>query len=518
MYEILQSNTADGIEFKLRAFSDYLLIDFVTGPEVLTPHYVFKVLELIKGNNKCTEFICSYFSALIQGYESAYHICVFLEELHIEKTKFLLEANHKLHVIPVCYDEKFGSDLTHLSKLLNVDIKKIIELHFNAHYKVIMTGFLPAFFYLSGLPKLLELSRKKTPNKKVPQGSVAIANEYSGVYPVNSPGGWYILGRTPVNMIHSLIEGKRLIEIGDNVRFEKIDIVRYSEIEKNQENNKHYLFNEGQAIIVKAGGLLSIQDKGRSKMRAFGVQKSGPMNRSMYKVANQILNNPDNSTVLECAIGAVNIKFQQPTLISVVGMNLFIQVNHIVKTGNVISISAGDILEITPRSNQTYYYIGIKFGWQNEELLGSRSCNNHLGMSSLKKFDRLQYLPFSTKGLEINIRLPLLNNSLEFEPGPEFNMLSDKQKKLIYSASFNILPQSNRMAISLGLIPELCHSINIKSVPVIPGIIQLTPDGQIIILMYDCQTIGGYPRIGYLNEKSRDDLSMIPFGESIHFT
>lgn len=135
-----------------------------------------------------------------------------------------LDVDHELpsrtFIIPVCYDIEFGLDLDKVADRTGLTIEQITTLHAESGYRVYMLGFLPGFLYLGGLPAELEIARKQTPRLSVPKGSVAIGGQQTGIYPSDSPGGWQIIGRTPI----SLFEPKTdfLIQPGDFIQFQPI--------------------------------------------------------------------------------------------------------------------------------------------------------------------------------------------------------------------------------------------------------------------------------------------------------
>jgi inhibitor of KinA len=124
--------------------------------------------------------------------------------------------------LPVYYDLQ-GSDLLAVSATLEISPKDLIELHTSATYQVEFIGFLPGFPYLSGLPEELQIPRKETPSRAIAAGSVAIAAGQCGIYPRQSPGGWYVLGQSPLSFFDVAQESPSFLEIGDHINFYTID-------------------------------------------------------------------------------------------------------------------------------------------------------------------------------------------------------------------------------------------------------------------------------------------------------
>lgn len=131
--------------------------------------------------------------------------------------------------IPVCYD--FGLDLSFVLQEKNMSRESFIQLHTEPLYKVFGVGFLPGFLYLGGLHKQLEIVRKQTPKLDVFEGAVAIGGNQTGIYPQESPGGWHIVGKTPVRLFDSSKEPPTFIAPGDQVKFYAISEARYKVLE-----------------------------------------------------------------------------------------------------------------------------------------------------------------------------------------------------------------------------------------------------------------------------------------------
>jgi inhibitor of KinA len=141
----------------------------------------------------------------------------------------------RLVEIPVCYGGEYGPDLNDVAELNKLTPAQVIELHSSTHYLVYFLGFVPGFAYLGELPEALLTPRLATPRRIVPAGSVGIAGNQTGVYPVATPGGWRIVGRTPTAMFRPDASSLNLLAIGDRVRFVPITPEKFlalHEIEK----------------------------------------------------------------------------------------------------------------------------------------------------------------------------------------------------------------------------------------------------------------------------------------------
>lgn len=129
----------------------------------------------------------------------------------------------RLWRLPVCYEGEFAPDLAEVAQRTGKTVEEVIALHSGATYFAYVLGFMPGFAYLGGLPKALDLPRRKEPRVRVPQNSVAIAGEMTAIYPWESPGGWHLIGRTPVALFDLRREQPILWGAGDEVQFARVD-------------------------------------------------------------------------------------------------------------------------------------------------------------------------------------------------------------------------------------------------------------------------------------------------------
>jgi KipI family sensor histidine kinase inhibitor len=138
----------------------------------------------------------------------------------------------RLVEIPVCYGGEFGPDLAEVCAMHGMTAAQAVEMHASVEYLVYFLGFVPGFAYLGELPKELVMPRLAAPRRRVPAGSVGIAGNQTGVYPFATPGGWRLLGRTPVKMFRSDRDGLSFLSIGDRVQFLPVSPERFAEMER----------------------------------------------------------------------------------------------------------------------------------------------------------------------------------------------------------------------------------------------------------------------------------------------
>ena len=132
--------------------------------------------------------------------------------------------------IPVCYGGEFGPDIDTVADTHNLTVAQVIDLHCEPEYLIYMVGFTPGFPFLGGLSEKLHTPRLETPRTLVPEGSVGIANNQTGIYPVASPGGWQLIGRTPVKLFAPRRQNPFLYQAGDRIKFNPVSVEEYTRL------------------------------------------------------------------------------------------------------------------------------------------------------------------------------------------------------------------------------------------------------------------------------------------------
>lgn len=157
------------------------------------------------------------------------------------------QAGLRIWQIPVCYGGEYGEDIEYVASHAGITPEEVVKIHSGSVYRIYMLGFLPGFAYLGGLDKRIHTPRLKTPRTRIPPGSVGIGGEQTGIYPIASPGGWQLIGRTPVKLYDPRRELPILFEAGDYLRFVPIDKKRFEEIAAQVEAGtyKYRLAQEG---------------------------------------------------------------------------------------------------------------------------------------------------------------------------------------------------------------------------------------------------------------------------------
>ncbi|WP_178988182.1 5-oxoprolinase subunit PxpB [Winogradskyella schleiferi] len=235
------------MSYKLR-FSQYnersILVEWpaIIDENVLHDVLNFKTRIELKIYKPIVDIISTYASLLIIYNTTIENVNDEFSTLKVlyksQDAKKLLKS--KTFRIPVCYEDEFAMDLDNYSVAKNLSKSALIKLHSEAVYTVFFIGFLPGFLYLGGLNPTLHLDRKETPNLNVKKGSVAIGGKQTGIYPQDSPGGWHIIGNSPLELFKPKQNPPCVVKAGDKVKFNPITKSEYLRI---QDDIKRSSFN-----------------------------------------------------------------------------------------------------------------------------------------------------------------------------------------------------------------------------------------------------------------------------------
>jgi len=275
--------------------------------------------------------------------------------------------------------------------------------------------------------------------------------------------------------------------------------------------------------VIEKGLLTSIQDLGRFGYAGMGVPQSGVMDRYSAKMANLLVGNKKFEAVLEITLMGPVLKFTKSTLCVVVGIEAQVSLNEMkIKLLQPFWVQDGDVLHIKQVTQGARVYLAISGGFQTDNYLKSRS--QFFPISENSQIQKGERLPFKRKAKEeasnfagINYDIKnLSSSSLNVYKGPEWDKVPKTTQLQILENWLTVSKNNNRMAYQLQeQFPN--HIEGMLSQPVLPGTVQLTPDGNLIVLMRDAQTTGGYPRVFQLTEESIQILSQKKQGDQLQF-
>lgn len=274
--------------------------------------------------------------------------------------------------------------------------------------------------------------------------------------------------------------------------------------------------------VLHPGIYLSIQDQGRKGLAKLGIPISGAMDSYSAEMANILLKNRKSDAVIEITFGMAKFEFSQDTFICVSGANYSPKINgETIEMMTVIEVQKGSVLSFGKRKYGVRTYVAVQGGIQSNVYLKSRSLLRGISPTfRLSKGDELPILtkkPYNQSSFsKIKILEELFSlKELECYPGPEFDQLNEEQKNRLFE-EFTISEDNNRVGYRLN--ETIDNDLKpILTSGVLPGTVQLTPSGKLIVLMKDAQVTGGYPRVLQLSVFAIYQLSQKMMGDKLLF-
>lgn len=273
--------------------------------------------------------------------------------------------------------------------------------------------------------------------------------------------------------------------------------------------------------VLKSGFYTSVQDIGRFGYRNKGVPISGAMDSRALGKANSLLENPVNAAVLEITMTGPTFQFVDETFISLAGASLSATLNNEpIANYQVYKVEKGDILSYGKLEYGFRSYLAVKGGFKVKNILGSSSQYHPItSKKCIADGDQLPFdatVHFEPKITALKIDSYFKDHQLVVTKAPEFDMLTDTQLEQLFSKDFSIAKENNRMAYQLNEVLDV-HKFGMLTSATMPGTVQLTPAGKLIVLMKDGQTTGGYPRILQLSNNAICVLAQKKSGDKVNF-
>ncbi len=428
--------------------------------------------------------------------------------------------------IPVAYGDEFGPDLERVAAQAGLEAAQVIAIHAEKPYLVYMLGFSPGFPYLGGMDARISAPRLATPRTAVPAGSVGIASSQTGVYPQESPGGWNLIGRTPLRLFDPDRQPPALLSAGQYVRFTPVSKKTFYNLVTPPTKPRASTIAQSAVRgikVLKPGPLSTIQDRGRHGFQDSGVPPSGPMDSYSMQLANILAGNDASAAAIECTLGGLELQFTHDAVIALSGADSQASIDgEPVLQNRGVRVKKGSVLALGMAETGLRAYIAVRGGLAAESVLGSRSTFVRGGFGGLggKALARGDFIPLADSRSNAggdSIPLRILPQSLvpvfsaecmvRAIPSHESDRFTEEALASFFSQSFRVSTNSDRMACRLeGTSLEHVRGADIVSSGVLSGTVQVPPDGQAIVLLADRQTCGGYTRIAHVIQA---DLSML---------
>jgi KipI family sensor histidine kinase inhibitor len=451
--------------------------------------------------------------------------------------------------VPVVYGGDAGPDLASIADAAGLSPEAVVARHASRAYRVFMLGFLPGFPYMAPVDEAIAAPRRPTPRARVAAGSVGIAGQQTGIYPRESPGGWQIIGRTPLELFDAGKTPPALLAPGDTVRFLPVESDRAEGVRLKPDTTYDRLkpdtsearlkadttydsLTHGPAArfitVLRPGLFTTIQDAGRWGYQHLGVPVSGPMDPASHRLANALLGNLPDAATLEATIIGPELRFEQDATIAITGADLqpMLEGTPLVM-GSVVRCAPGSVLRFGNRRAGARAYVAVDGGIGVPPVLGSRATHVMSGLGgvagrALRAGDRvpLRDRQPSAGGTARDRRIHEGGSvRLRVMAGPQSEYADPLALQGLQETRFIVSPQSDRMGYRLtgSALPTRRDSGEMISDATVVGAVQVPSSGQPILLMADRQTTGGYPQIAVVITADLPLAAQLVPGDSIQF-
>lgn len=421
--------------------------------------------------------------------------------------------------VPVCYGGEAGPDLEAVATHAGLTAGEVVRLHAEPEYRVYCLGFSPGFPFLGGLHPSLHTPRLAEPRTRVPAGSVAIGGAQTGVYPSFTPGGWQLIGQTPLTLFDPRLPQPALVKPGDRIRFRPISAEQYASLRRGASQSAASLpaISGGHTGLrmIQPGLQTTVQDLGRRGYMSYGVSLAGAADFRSLMIGNWLLSNRARTAGLEITLSGPEIEFTGPVTFCLTGAPIFAELipgdggsPRPVPGWTAILASPGDRLRIGTVAAGCRSYLCVAGGIDLPPVLGSLSEDLFGGVGPVGRALRTgDWLPV---GLPLQPPADLAGRYLpadaipSFEPPPALRVLPGPQSgafeaealEKLCAEAYQVGAQSDRQGLRLEG-ARLLHraGADILSEPIPPGSIQAPANGQPILLLGNRQTLGGYTKI-----------------------
>jgi KipI family sensor histidine kinase inhibitor len=443
--------------------------------------------------------------------------------------------------VPVVYGGDAGPDLASIADAAGLTSEAVVARHASRAYRVFMLGFLPGFPYMAPVDEAIATPRRTTPRARVAAGSVGIAGRQTGIYPRESPGGWQIIGRTPLELFDVARTLPALLVPGDTVTFVPVESHAVSSFSRTDARAGSVRLKPDTTYdssthdpaarfitVLRPGLLTTIQDVGRWGYQHLGVPVAGPLDPLSHRLANALLGNLPDAATLEATIVGPELRFERDATIAITGADLQPTLEGTpLAMGSVVECAPGSVLRFGNRRAGARAYVAVDGGIGVPPVLGSRATHVMSGLGGV-----------AGRALRAGDRVPLRDRQrfsgrtardrriheggsvrLRVMAGPQSEYADPSVLEVLQQTRFTVSPQSDRMGYRLtgGALPMRKESGEMISDAAVVGALQVPPSGQPILLMADRQTTGGYPQIAVVITADLPLAAQLVPGDSIQF-
>lgn len=434
--------------------------------------------------------------------------------------------------LPMTYD---GEDLGSIAEILGWSVDELVRRHMAATYTVAFTGFAPGFAYMISDDPDIDVPRRATPRLRVPAGTVALAGKFGGIYPTDSPGGWQLLGTTPLRMWDTHRDKPALLAPGDRVRFR--DMAKGSSVTVPDHAPAPAPAPERRVTkglrVLRCDRPALYQDRGRPGRADQGISESGALDRAALREANICVGNPPGAAAIEISFGGFELEADQPVTMAVTGAPCPLEIRSSgggrisAPFGQPFALDAGDIISMGIPPSGMRSYLAVRGGFGVAPVLGAAAYDTlaKVGPQPISEGDILELANAPALAVDAQRRVaPALPRAgdmvtLDLLLGPRTDWFTDDGVETLLRQSWRVTPESSRVGLRLSGEKSLERRDN-KELPsegTVRGSVQVPHNGQPVLFLADHPLTGGYPVIGVVAPHHLDLAGQIPIGAMIRF-
>ena len=448
--------------------------------------------------------------------------------------------------LDVVYD---GEDLAEVAELVGMSQEALVQWHTGAEWTGAFGGFAPGFTYCvpTDSERALDIPRRATPRTALPAGSVAVAGEFSAIYPRVSPGGWRLIGRTPSQMWDLHRASPALVRPGDVVRYRAVrDAVRLvdspqSKALRADDRPAPPVAAETALDVVFPGLQTLIQDFGREGSSDLGVSRAGAADEAAMRQGNRLVGNSYGASVLETLLGGLELQARRTVVLAVCGAESKLSVTADDGTTRhpalraPFALTAGETLSLGAPEDGLRSVIAVRGGLLAEPVLGSVSADtmSGLGPAPLRSGDELAVgaAPSHPVGepepSTLPTRQPDGTITLRVRLGPRDDWFAQDEIDRLQFQRWQVGQESNRIGLRLGLADQPSGSEaelrplsrarrgELPSEGVARGSVQIPPSGLPVLFLNDHPVTGGYPVIGVVIDEDLPAAAQLAPGDAV---
>lgn len=423
---------------------------------------------------------------------------------------------HRTVEVPVVYD---GPDLGDAASAVGVGPDALVARHLAASWSVAFTGFAPGFGYLVSAEWPFDVPRLESPRPRVPRGSIGLAGEFSGAYPRETPGGWRLIGRTDAPLFDPAGVEPVLLTPGTTVRFRPVRAA--AEVAEPQPVRTA---GPTAFTVVDPGPLATVQDRGRPGRQADGVAPSGAADRGALQTANRLVGNTADAAGVEVLLGGFRAVADRDLWVAVTGAWGAIRIGgRVVDPYAPVRWPAGDELELDRFRAGVRAYLAVRGGLGGPAVFGSRATDTlaGLGPAPMRAGDAVatadaeghpipvvDAFPWTPPGGALDIPAAL---EIPVAPGPRADWFAPAAHRALFEADWVVGAQADRVGLRLdGPVLDRTAVATGRELPsegMLPGALQVPPEGRPVVLGPDGPVTGGYPVIGVVTDAGLDLLA-----------